>query len=188
MSTQEKVNISAQVTPNPNTLKFVVDRPIVKEGTFNFTSYEKSKGSFLPEQMFNIHGVVGVMVGSNFVSITKTVSTDWSNIAEPVTAVIQMAFDSGATLVDESAATQHGASTGDSATAQRIKEILDSEIRPAVAMDGGDITFHSYEDGVLTVHMQGACSSCPSSVVTLRMGIENRLREEIPELKEIVQI
>ncbi len=188
MSTQEKVNISAQVTPNPNTLKFLVDRFFVEKGNYNFTSREKAEGSYLPLRLFDIHGVSGVMVGPNFVSVTKTSSTDWSDIVEPITAVIQLAFDSGETMINEAAATQHETTGKVSDTEQKIRDILDNEIRPAVAMDGGDITFHSYEEGVLTLHLQGACSSCPSSVMTLKMGIENRLKEEIPELKEVVQV
>lgn len=187
MSKTKSVGISAQVTPNPNTLKFVVDQLITDSGTYNFTDSDQAVGSALPEMLFYVKGVTGVMVGPNFVSVTKKDDVDWSRLAEPVTQAIQDAFASGEPLLDDALKTEHQGGS-DSEAERKIKEILDNEIRPAVAMDGGDITFHSYEDGILTLHLQGACSSCPSSVMTLRMGIENRLREEIPELREVVQV
>lgn len=184
---EKKVNISAQVTPNPNTLKFMLDINLFETGTYNFISEDAAEGSYLPEVLFDIEGVVGVMVGTNFVSVTKDQKTDWSDIAEEIVSGIEEAVESGETLIDESKSVQHkGGSSSEIET--KIKAILDSEIRPAVAMDGGDITFHSFKDGVLMLQMEGACSGCPSSTLTLKMGIENRLKEEIPELIEVVQI
>ncbi len=185
----EKVTISAQITPNPNTLKFVLDRLILQAGSINFTTVESAKGSPLAEQLYALSGVNGVMVGPNFVSVTKGFNTDWSTLAAPVTDVIQTVLTTVEKPVDDTLAQRESqSSSSDSAIERRIKEILDDEIRPAVAMDGGDIQFYSYEDGVVSLHLQGACSSCPSSTMTLKMGIENRLKEEIPEIVEVVQI
>ena len=182
-----ELKITANVTPNPETLKFMLDQTLFESGVYNFTSKDDAKGSFMPESLFKIEGVVGVMVGASFVSVTKSNTVDWTTMIEPVIDAIKAAYNSDEKLIDEAFATAHGESD-DSEDVQKIKYILDSEIRPAVAMDGGDITFHSYEEGVLTLQLQGACSGCPSSTMTLKMGIENRLKEEIPTLKEVVQV
>jgi Fe-S cluster biogenesis protein NfuA len=189
MTDQSAINISAEMTPNPNTVKFIVEKPIVDSGHFNFPSKEKAKGSVLPETLFDLEGVVGVMVGPNFVSVTKEQELDWESLANPVYGAIQDAFEKGGQLIADNARTKHVDESGeDSETVALIKEILDDQIRPAVAQDGGDITFHSYEDGVLTLHLQGACTGCPSSTITLKAGIENHLKQLIPELKEVIQL
>ena len=185
--TKPELKITANVTPNPETLKFLLDQQLFESGVYNFTKKEDAQGSFLPESLFNIDGIVGVMVGSNFVSVTKSNAVDWTTLIEPVIDGIKGAYKSDKKLIDESFATAHGAGD-ESEDIQKIKHILDTEIRPAVAMDGGDITFHSYEEGILTLQLQGACSGCPSSTMTLKMGIENRLKEEIPTLQEVVQV
>ncbi len=182
------VNISAQITPNPHTLKFVVDRMLLEYGSIDFSNREKAATSPLVLKLYGIDGVTAIMVGTNFVSVTKSNSVDWTNLAEPVISILQKELDSGETGVDVSLLTASTTSEGGSDIEARIREILDNEIRPAVAMDGGDITFHSYEDGIVMLRLQGACSSCPSSTLTLKMGIENRLREEIPEIRDVVQI
>lgn len=184
----EKVTISAQITPNPNTLKFVLDCLIIQAGSINFISAESAKGSPLAEKLYALEGVQGVMVGPNFVSVTKTYSHDWSQLAAPVTETIQTVLIEEETPVDVSLAKKQSESSGKSEIEHRIIEILDTEIRPAVAMDGGDIQFYSYEDGVVSLHLQGACSSCPSSTMTLKLGIENRLKEEFPEIVEVIQV
>ena len=182
------VNISAQITPNPHTLKFVVDRMLLEYGSIDFSNREKAATSPLVLKLYGIDGVTAIMVGTNFVSVTKSNSVDWTNLAEPVISILQKELDSGETGVDVALLTASTTSEGGSDIEARIREILDNEIRPAVAMDGGDITFHSYEDGIVMLRLQGACSSCPSSTLTLKMGIENRLREEIPEIRDVVQI
>ncbi len=188
MSNTRKVGITAQVTPNPNTLKFLLDRDLFASGSFNFPNREAAAGSYLPEYLFGLDGVEGVMIGTNFVSVTKAASVDWSDMAEALIDAIEDAVSSGDELIDEAHRQQAASSEGESEDVVKIKTILDNEIRPAVAMDGGDITFDRYEDGILTLHLQGACSSCPSSIMTLKMGIENRLKEEIPGLREVVQV
>lgn len=182
------VSISAQITPNPNTLKFVVDRLLLEYGSVDFPTVEKGATSPLVAKLFGLEGVVGVLVGTNFVSITKSNLVDWTTLAEPIISTLQTEIEAGGNLIDASLLEAPQSSGSDSDIEQRIKTILDNEIRPAVAMDGGDILFHSYKDGVVMLHLQGACSSCPSSTLTLKMGIENRLREEIPEVIDVVQI
>ncbi|MGH7198701.1 MAG: NifU family protein, partial [Candidatus Omnitrophota bacterium] len=131
--------------------------------------------------------VLGVMIGPTFVTVTKAPAADWQAMVEPITKKIKELLASGKELFSLSAQTMH-ATGNESEVEQRIKDILDNEIRPAVAMDGGDITFYSYENGVVTLHLQGACSSCPSSIMTLKMGVENRLKQAVPEVKEVVQV
>jgi Fe-S cluster biogenesis protein NfuA len=127
------------------------------------------------------------MIGKNFVTVTKTEDGDWDTVHKGASGVIETHLASGGVVVDvNSLAAPHKG--GDTDTEKRIREILDAEIRPAVAMDGGDITFEKYEDGVVYLHMQGSCSGCPSSTATLKMGIENRLKEVIPEIVDVVAV
>ena len=184
---QESIQITAEVTPNPHTLKFNVNKILVEQGTVNFTDRAKAKGNLLPESLFSMESILGVMVGRDFVTVTKAPASAWQTLVPEVTEKIKSALSSGKELFGHGqAATTAG--TGDSEIERKIIEILDREIRPAVAMDGGDITFFGYRDGVVTLHLQGSCSSCPSSVMTLKMGVENRLRSSIPEVKEVVQV
>jgi len=186
MSTE--IRVTAHVTPNPNTLKFLLDRQLFDRGSFNFQTKEEAKGSTLPYALFEITGITGVMVGPNFVSVTKATDLDWADVAEPIITTLKGVIANEDDYIDPALKTEHAQTGDDSADIIKIKSILDGEIRPAVAMDGGDITFHSYEDGVLTLHLQGACSTCPSSIMTLKMGIEARLKEEIESLREVVQV
>jgi Fe-S cluster biogenesis protein NfuA len=129
------------------------------------------------------------MVGPQFVSVTKQEGASWDPLVGPVAELIRNVIASGEIILPEAALKEAMASrSGDGDIERRIKEVLDREIRPAVAQDGGDIVFYGYEDGVVTLHLQGACSSCPSSIMTLKMGVENRLKQVIPEVKEVVQV
>ncbi len=185
----ETLKITAMPTPNPNTIKFLLDIRFLEKGSIDFNIEEKAKGSALPEALFNVDGIEGVMIGINFVSITKADSAGWEKVLEPASDIIKDLCSSDKELFDpalkEKAETT---SSEDNDVIRKIKDVLDNEIRPAIAMDGGDCEFISYEDAILTLRMQGACSNCPSSVMTLKMGIENRLREEVPDLKEVVQV
>ena len=190
METAVPLEITAEMTPNPNTLKFIVNRTLVESGSLNFTDKEKTKGSFLPEKLFEISKVLGVMVGRDFITVTKRPEANWNLMVEPLTNAIRNSLSSGHPLFTQSgtpspAPDGHGAQ---SEIAKKIQEILDNEIRPAVAMDGVDIIFYGYENGVVTLHLQGSCSSCPSSIMTLKMGVENRLKSLIPEVREVVQV
>ncbi len=187
MSTQ-KVDIWVEMTPNPHTLKFNVSKPLVDSGTINFTDKGKAKGSPLAEGIFEIENVLGVMIGPGFVTVTKAPAAEWQTLAESLTNKIRSILSAGENFVSKDAQATSHASGGNSDVERRIKEILDNEIRPAVAMDGGDITFYGFENGVVTLHLQGSCSSCPSSIMTLKMGVENRLKSLIPEVKEVIQV
>ena len=184
--------INAEVTPNPNTLKFNVGRVLVESGSLNFPDKEKAKGVLLAESLFNIDNVLGVMVGTDFVTVTKRPESGWQTMAQPIIEKLKSLLSSGKALVPDGATASHGTAEGHAAgggeVERKIREILDTEIRPAVAMDGGDITFYGYENGVVTLHLQGSCSHCPSSIMTLKMGVENRLKSLIPEIREVVQV
>ena len=183
------LELQAMPTPNPNSIKFLLNVEFLAYGSLNFDSKEKAETSPLAKKIFEIEGMQGVMVGTNFVSIIKTEEAGWENILEDATNIIKNMIESEETLLDkkliEDALSKKG---DDSEIVTKIKHILDTEIRPAIAMDGGDCAFQGYDKGIVTLELQGACSSCPSSVMTLKMGIENRLREEIPEVLEVVQV
>ncbi|NBT59377.1 NifU family protein [bacterium] len=188
----EKIQISLEFTPNPNTLKFVVSTRLMERGAANFLSLEQAVGkSPLAEQLFSVPGVSAVMVGPNFITITKKLEGDWDIVAEQVPQKIEQHLTAALPVFSEgfnpSASHSSSSKPEDQEIEKKIREILDTEIRPAVAMDGGDITFGKFEDGVVYLSLQGSCSSCPSSTATLKMGVETRLKELIPEVKEVVQ-
>ena len=184
------VEITAEITPNPNTLKFNVNKTLVASGSLNYPDKQKAKGSLLAEKLFEIENVIGVMVGRDFITITKAPAADWKPMVPTVTERIKTLLSQDQALFPQGAPAAGGATvagnTGD--IEKKIQEVLDNEIRPAVAMDGGDIIFYGYRDGVVTLHLQGSCSSCPSSIMTLKMGVENRLKSLIPEVREVVQV
>ncbi len=188
----EEIFVNLEFTPNPNSLKFSVNRALLPSGAAQFKSKEDTYLAPLARAVFAIAGIESVMVGVNFVTITKAAEGNWDQIAEDVPAAIKSFLESGVEPFDpawfEKQAEQHAAaSSSEGDVARRVREILDNEIRPAVAMDGGDITFDKYEDGKVYLHLQGACSSCPSSIMTLKMGVESRLKDAIPEIQEVVQ-
>lgn len=185
----KQVELTAMPTPNPNSIKFMVDRTFLESGSINFSKPEDAKTSVLPNALFGIDGIEGVMVGTNFVSITKTTDAGWENILEESTDLIKKYASADEPILDESLIAEAEEKGGEeNEIVQKIKSILDAEIRPAIAMDGGDCQFISFEDGVVQLQLQGACSSCPSATLTLKMGIESRLKEDIPEVKEVVQV
>lgn len=187
--TNENLQITAEMTPNPNTLKFMVNRTLVESGSLNYPDKEKAKGCYLAETLFELPNVLGVMLGRDFITVTKKPEASWHTMVEPITTTMKTLFASGKALFPKTApASGEGGSGRNSEIEQKIREILDNEIRPAVAMDGGDITFYGYENGIVTLHLQGSCSSCPSSIMTLKMGVENRLKSMIPEVQEVVQV
>ena len=188
MDTQP-ITVSLEFTPNPNTLKFVVNRTLVEKGAANFTDLTKAAHSPLAQKIFSVPGIQAILIGTNFVTITKSPSGSWDILAEEVPKAIENHLGSGSPLFDPNWNFDAPTASGqDSEIERKIKEVLDKEIRPAVAMDGGDITFGKYENGIVYLYLQGACSSCPSSIATLRMGVETRLKEVVPEIKEVVQI
>ncbi len=176
--------IQTEATPNPATLKFLPGCPVLRNGTADFTSAESAKRSPLAESLFGIDGVTGVFLGADFVAVTKADAKRWETLKPQVLGIMMMHFQAGKpVLIDEPAAVA-GDQPVDEISA-KIVELLDTRVRPAVAQDGGDIIFRGYEDGIVYLHMQGACSGCPSSTATLRHGVENMLKYYIPEVVEV---
>ncbi|WP_225408980.1 NifU family protein [Stigmatella hybrida] len=185
------VNIQLEWTPNPSTLKYVVDRRLLTSGAVNFTRREDAEQkSPLALKLMDIQGVTAVMLGLNFVTVTKGAEGEWDELNDAVMSTLDAHLGSDEPVVDEAAVAAARANPADSGSSveQRIRDILDAEIRPAVAQDGGDITLDRFEGGIVYLHMQGSCSGCPSSTATLKMGIEGRLREAIPEVTEVVAV
>ena len=181
--------IQTESTPNPATLKFLPGRDVLEIGTADFPSAEAATQSPLANRIFAVSGVQGVFFGSDFVTVTKAEAVQWDHIKPAILGAIMEHYQSGAPILQGEApaggghANNHAAE--DDAIVKQIKELLDTRVRPAVAQDGGDITFHGFDRGVVYLHMQGACAGCPSSTLTLKMGIENLLRHYIPEVTEV---
>ncbi|WP_210527991.1 NifU family protein [Rubellimicrobium arenae] len=180
--------IQTESTPNPATLKFLPGESVLGQGTADFPDAPSAQTSPLGRRLFGVDGVTGVFLGSDFVTVTKAPEVDWNHIKPALLGAIMDHYQSGQPVMEgnASAASGHAVHDGeDSAIVEQIKELLDTRVRPAVAQDGGDITFHGFERGVVYLHMQGACAGCPSSTLTLKMGIENLLRHYIPEVTEV---
>lgn len=181
--------IQTEATPNPATLKFLPGRPVLgEEDAIEFRDPAQSEGSPLAARLFEIDGVTGVFLGSDFISVTKG-EGEWQHLKPAILGAIMEHYLSGEATTQGSAGQLDGVNEffapEDEETVNTIKELLDTRVRPAVAQDGGDITFQGYRDGVVFLHMRGACSGCPSSTATLRHGIENLLRHFIPEVQEV---
>jgi Fe-S cluster biogenesis protein NfuA len=181
--------IQTEATPNPATLKFLPGREVMGEGTANFTDAEAAQRSPLAERLFRVEGVTGVFLGSDFVTITKSDGTGWDIVKPALLGIIMEHFTAGRPVILADAparpAPKENVSEEDEEIVVQIKDLLDTRVRPAVAQDGGDIIFEGYEDGVVYLHMQGSCSGCPSSTMTLKMGIENLLKHYVPEVVEV---
>ncbi|MDF1854665.1 NifU family protein [Pseudooceanicola sp.] len=180
--------IQTESTPNPATLKFLPGQSVLDTGTADFPVAEAANASPLAQRIFAVEGVTGVFFGTDFVTVTKADSVEWDHIKPALLGAIMEHFQSGDPVmaVDGKAASGHADHDGeDGEIVSQIKELLDTRVRPAVAQDGGDITFHGFDRGVVYLHMQGACAGCPSSTLTLKMGIENLLRHYIPEVTEV---
>ena len=176
--------IQTEETPNPATLKFLLGRILMEEGTKEFKSKEEAIQSPLALKLFEKEGITRVFFGSDFITVSKTDVFEWAVLKPAILGAIMEHFVSKKPLFcGETSKTAE--MPEDEPIVGEIKEILDTRIRPAVAMDGGDIVFDRFEDGVLYVHLQGACSGCPSSSVTLKNGIENMLRHYVPEVLEV---
>lgn len=178
--------IQTEETPNPATLKFLPGREVMSVGTADFPNPQTGSGSPLARRLFTIPEVAAVFFGADFITVTKTPDAEWQVMKPVLLGAIMEHFTSGDPVMNEEAATGHAAAAeGDDEVVSQIIELLDTRVRPAVAMDGGDIVFHGFEEGVVYLHMQGACAGCPSSSATLKMGIENMLRHYIPEVLEV---
>ena len=182
--------IQTESTPNPATLKFLPGRDVAGTGaTHDFADAAQAAGSPLAKAIFEVEGVARVFFGADFVTVTKTDGEDWRHLKPGVLGAIMEHFQSGAPAIEGAAPESAGHASHeagpDAEIVVQIKELLDTRVRPAVAQDGGDITFHGFDRGVVYLHMQGACAGCPSSTLTLKMGIENLLRHYIPEVLEV---
>jgi Fe-S cluster biogenesis protein NfuA len=179
--------IQTESTPNPATLKFLPGQTVLAAGTADFPTPEAAAASALARRVFAVDGVRGVFLGHDFITVTKADAVAWEHVKPAILGAIMEHFQSGAPVMEGGAAASgHAIHTGEDAQIVRqITELLDTRVRPAVAQDGGDITFHGFERGVVYLHMQGACAGCPSSTLTLKMGIENLLRHYIPEVTEV---
>ena len=178
--------IQTESTPNPATLKFLPGQTVLDIGTADFPSAEAAGKSPLAQRIFAVAGVTGVFFGTDFVTVTKADAVEWGHIKPAILGAIMEHYQSGAPVMTGEQAAAHQAHDGpDGDIVKQIKELLDTRVRPAVAQDGGDITFHGFDRGVVYLHMKGACAGCPSSTLTLKMGIENLLRHYIPEVTEV---
>lgn len=176
--------ISTEQTPNPATLKFLPGRPVMAAGTANFPSPDAAGRSPLALRLFEIDGVAGVFLGRDFISVT-TDGTAWPALKPVILGAIMEHFTADLAVMDEGHEPDQAPAEGDDEIVTQIKELLDTRVRPAVAQDGGDIVFERFDSGIVYLHMQGACSGCPSSTATLKHGIENLLRHYIPEVIEV---
>lgn len=179
--------IQTETTPNPNTLKFLPGEIVMMNGTADFRTADEGARSPLAKRLFRLTGVEGVFYGRDFISITKSEAKDWAILKPLILGLVMDHFSQAEPqLFDkEESAGSHGNADMSNPIIKQIIELLDKRVRPAVAMDGGDIQFAGFEDGVVLLQLRGACAGCPSSTMTLKAGIENMLRHYIPEVTEV---
>ncbi|XP_062817283.1 NFU1 iron-sulfur cluster scaffold homolog, mitochondrial [Anolis carolinensis] len=182
--------IQTQDTPNPNSLKFIPGKPVLESRTMEFTSPASTYCSPLARQLFRIEGVKSVFFGADFVTVTKeSEDVDWNLIKPDIYATIMDFYASGLPVVtDEAPRPETAPSEEDDEVVSMIKELLDTRIRPTVQEDGGDVLFKGFEDGIVQLKLQGSCTSCPSSIITLKNGIQNMLQFYIPEVEGVEQV
>ncbi len=181
--------IQTEATPNPATLKFLPGKPVLPGGTRDYRSAEDAAESPLAQKLFSVKGVSGVFLGQDFITVTKA-EAEWQHLKPAILGLIMDHYLSGApVLLDGKAQADAGGEEffeeGDAEIVTTIKQLLDTRVRPAVAQDGGDITFHGFREGVVYLNMKGSCAGCPSSTATLKHGIENLLRHFVPEVSEV---
>jgi len=177
--------IQTESTPNPSTLKFIPGCDVMGQGTADYTDAGEAGNSPLAQRLFEADGVEGVFLGSDFITITKSASQEWETLKPQLLGAIMEHFTEGRAVIVEASNSEHAGDDDADGVVSQIKELLDTRVRPAVAQDGGDIVFRSFENGIVYLKMQGACSGCPSSTATLKHGIENMLRHYIPEIAEV---
>ena len=181
----QEIEIRTERTPNPASIRFVVERILLEKGSADLNKPEKAEASPLAKRLFALGDIKGVFIGRDFITVTVKDGVDWNAIGNQVLEIIREHLASGEPTYEGDI---EEINANLSETAKGILRVINEEIRPAVAMDGGDIIFGGFEDGIVSLHLQGACHGCPSSTMTLKMGIERRLQEEFPEVKSVEAI
>jgi Fe-S cluster biogenesis protein NfuA len=177
--------VQTEVTPNPNSLKFLPGKKVSNSGPYEITNKEETQNA-LVRNLLSINGVEGIFLGEDFISINKKEIIKWDEIKHIVISFINDFYSEGKEFVIDESLEEQNSNLDD--LEQKIVKILDEKIRPAVARDGGDIKFKEFKDGVVKVQLQGSCSGCPSSTMTLKQGVQNLLCHYLPEVKEVVAI
>ena len=188
--------IQTEVTPNPASMKFLPGRIVMPSGTAHFVTADQARISPLATALFALEGVDGVFLGADFITVTKKTDGDWTRLSPFVLGTIMDHFMKGLPVIDETGAPNENQKNQggevydplDERIVVQIKELIETRVRPAVAQDGGDIIFHGFQKGVVTLHMQGSCAGCPSSTATLKIGIENMLKHYVPEVTSVISI
>ncbi|MBS1782330.1 MAG: NifU family protein [Bacteroidetes bacterium] len=186
------VSIYTEMTPNPETMKFVANKLLYPGKSIDFPDEASASPSPLAKELFAFPFIRSVFIASNFVTLTKTPETAWDEVIPTVREFLKGYLEDGKTIINEDEviakpkAASNSVNENDTDVVKRIKELLENYVKPAVEMDGGAITFRGFEDGVVRLMMQGSCSGCPSSMITLKAGIEGMMKRMIPEVKEVV--
>ena len=184
------VSIYTEMTPNPETMKFVANKLLYPSKSIDFQNEQAAFPSPLAKELFGFPFIKGVFIASNFVTLTKTVETDWNEVIPSLREFLKEYLEEGKVVINEDEIVKpvesNTTSVDDSEIVVRIKELLENYVKPAVEMDGGAISFKSYHNGSVTLSLQGSCSGCPSSMITLKSGIEGMMKRMIPEVKEVL--
>lgn len=192
---EKVVSVYAEASPNPESMKFVMNAQLLPEGqSVDYPNLESALESPLAQELFNFDYVSRVFIASNFVTVTKNSDLEWSKLIPELRTFLKSYIEAGGPAFNEgfsaskpeTPTTDSSASAEDTEISKKVIDLLENYVRPAVEQDGGNITFKSYHDGVVTVFLQGSCSGCPSATVTLKAGIENLLKRMVPEVKEVV--
>jgi Fe-S cluster biogenesis protein NfuA len=185
------ISIYTEMTPNPETMKFVANKLLYPGKSIDFPDVETAKPSPLAIELFGFPFIKSVFIASNFVTLTKISETDWNDVIPSIRQFLKEYLEEGKTVLNEEeivVTKNEGNTVGadDDDVVKRIKELLENYVKPAVEMDGGAIQFKSYDEGTVNLMLQGSCSGCPSSMITLKAGIEGMMKRMIPEVKEVV--
>ena len=177
--------VQTEITPNPNSLKFLPGKVVSNGGSFEITKKDDVKNELI-RNLMSINGIEGIFLSRDFISINKYDGTSWDEIKHIVISLINDFYSSGKEFVIDKSPFEEDKDLGD--IEKKIVKILEEKIRPAVAKDGGDIKFKEFKDGIVAVQLQGSCSGCPSSTMTLKQGVQNLLCHYIPEVKEVIAV
>ena len=178
--------VQTEITPNPNSLKFIPGKPVSKSGPIEITNKDEINNDLI-RNVLSINGVTGIFLGEDFLSVNKKENTNWEDVKHIVISLINEFYSDGKEFILDKKLDNKKQANFDEIEKQIIK-ILDTKIKPAVARDGGDIQFKEFKNGVVTVQLQGSCSGCPSSTMTLKQGVQNLLCHYIPEVKEVIAV